>query len=263
MRFASLAEAFSCSKLPTREAFMHILGAFVRGSHKSNMQSLKQALAVEAWGAAAGAASRSSSVSSSVRVACISQSLSSTAYALPALGEAGCVTDFADWVKAGNPFRKQGRTAGSRSILDLSGNKVIAAGSAASTTDSSPPGLPAREVSKSCKLVLQWLADYAGLMLPLPSQQQLLWGGIAELFDNYLLACYVLFSGVNLQTLVWQDDCLPHRLRSALLRITTSSNCKYKAEVRPTTGVPACLVRCTVMKACLCSQNPTPMKQLC
>jgi hypothetical protein len=88
-------------------------------------------------------------------------------------------------------------------------------------------------VAKSCNLVLQWLADYAGLMLPLPTQQQLLWGGMAELFDNYLLACFVLFSGVSLQTLVWQDDCLPNRLRSALLRITTSNNCKYKAEVRP------------------------------
>jgi hypothetical protein len=77
------------------------------------------------------------------------------------------------------------------------------------------------------------MADYAGLMLPLPTQQQLLWDGIAELFDNYMLACFVLFSGVSLQKLVWQDDCLPNRLRSALLRITTSNNCKYKAEVRP------------------------------
>lgn len=79
--------------------------------------------------------------------------------------------------------------------------------------------------------VLQWMRDYAGLMVPLPSQQQQLWAGIAELFDNYLLACFVLFSGVTLQSLVWQDDCLPNRLRSALLRITTQSNCKYKAEV--------------------------------
>jgi len=79
--------------------------------------------------------------------------------------------------------------------------------------------------------VLQWMRDYAGLMVPMPSQQQQLWGGIAELFDNYLLACFVLFSGVTLQSLVWQDDCLPNRLRSALLRITTQSNCKYKAEV--------------------------------
>lgn len=93
-------------------------------------------------------------------------------------------------------------------------------------------GAPPCNAARSCLLVLQWLADYAGLMVPLPAQQQLLWGGIVELFDNYLLACFVLFSGVSLQTLVWQDDCLPHRLRSALLRITTSNSCKYKAEVR-------------------------------
>jgi hypothetical protein len=80
-------------------------------------------------------------------------------------------------------------------------------------------------------LVSQWLADYAGLMTPLPAAQQQLWGGITELFDNYLLACFILFSGVSLQTLVWQDDCLPNRLRTALLRITTSSGCKYKEEV--------------------------------
>jgi hypothetical protein len=69
--------------------------------------------------------------------------------------------------------------------------------------------------------------------VPLPAQQQQLWAGAAELLDNYLLACFVLFSDVSLQTLVWQDDCLPNRLRSALLRITTSKNCKYKAEVSP------------------------------
>lgn len=103
------------------------------------------------------------------------------------------------------------------------------------------------KAAKSCLLVLQWLADYAGLMVPLPGQQQLLWAGIAELFDNYLLACFVLFSGVSLQTLVWQDDCLPHRLRSALLRITTSSNCKYKAEVRGSSGCRSCRLVCLLV----------------
>lgn len=233
LRFASLADAFTGSQLPTREAFMHILGAFVRGSHKSNLQSLKQALAVETWGtrAAAGAAAHSWSVNSSLSVACVSQSLSSTAYAIPALGQAGFVGDFSELLKSGNPFRKQGRTAGGRSILDPSGTKVAPAAQGGTAASSSAAGPPAQEASKSCALVLQWLADYAGLMLVLPTQQQLLWGGIAELFDNYLLACFVLFSGVSLQTLVWQEDCLPHRLRSALLRITASSTCKYKAEV--------------------------------
>jgi hypothetical protein len=228
LRFASLAEAFTGGQLPTRDAFMHILGAFVRGSHKSNMQSLKQALAVETWGTTTGpgAAAHSSSASPSLSVASVSQSLGSTAYATPAFGEAGFVGDFSEWLKSGNPFRKQGRTAGSRSILDPSGTKVTP------TAQGGTAGSSAAAVSRSCTLVLQWLADYAGLMSVLPTQQQLLWGGIAELFDNYLLACFVLFSGVSLQTLVWQEDCLLHRLRTALLRITTSSSCKYKAEVR-------------------------------
>jgi len=31
-----------------------------------------------------------------------------------------------------------------------------------------------------------------------------------------------------------QDDCLPHRLRAALLRIMTSDGCKYKGAVGAT-----------------------------
>lgn len=117
LRFASLAEAFTGTHMPTREAYMHILGAFVRGSHKSNMQGLKQALAGEAWGAAAGSTARSSSSTSTPGASCVLQSLSNTMFAIPALGEAGFVSDFADWVKCGNPFRKQGRAVGGEAVL--------------------------------------------------------------------------------------------------------------------------------------------------
>jgi hypothetical protein len=117
LHFASLAEAFTSSHIPTREAYMHILAAFVRGSHKSNMQSLKQALAGETWGAAAGSTTRSSSITSTLGAACVSQSLSSTVFAIPALGDAGFVSDFADWVKSGNPFRKQARAVGGEAVL--------------------------------------------------------------------------------------------------------------------------------------------------
>lgn len=120
LRFASLAEAFTGSHIPTREAYMHILSAFVRGNHKSNMQSLKQALAGRTWGAAAGSTTRSSSISNSLGAACISQSLSSTVFAIPALGEAGFVSAFADWVKSGNPFRKHGRAVGGEAAMWLS-----------------------------------------------------------------------------------------------------------------------------------------------
>jgi hypothetical protein len=116
LRFAALAEAFAAGKLPTRDAFMHILGAFVRGSHKSNMQALKQALAAESWGAAAARAqpggTSSMDTSSGPDASCMQHSLASSAYLIPAFGADGFVGDFGDGSPPGNPFRKQGRTAG-------------------------------------------------------------------------------------------------------------------------------------------------------
>lgn len=93
----------------------------------------------------------------------------------------------------------------------------------------------------SSQQVLKWLASYAGLLRALPGRRQQLWDHTTELFDNYLLACFILFSGVGLEALVWQEDLLPHRLRSALLRITTREGCKYKPLVGGT-GVRVALV---------------------
>lgn len=90
--------------------------------------------------------------------------------------------------------------------------------------------------TKSSMLVLRRMNNLAALMPVLPASQPALWAAVSELFDNFLLACFILFSDVNLEALVWQDDLLPHRLRSALLRITTSPGCKYKAQVRASNG---------------------------
>lgn len=272
---------------------MHILGAFVKGSHKSSMQALKHALASERWGAgpsqtagSAGPSCEHSSMGSDVLR--VHHSLTNSCCKVPGLGEDGFCAGFTGWIMAGNPFRQQGRAVGGegfgrcaccnvslwgftwqldlvpllvvqhltqcantsaitltstwciaatagRSVLDSAGSKATpvppAAPSASDPNSIRTASVDLRAVSGSCYSVLQWLANYAALMTALPAQQQLLWGGMTELFDNYMLACFVLFSGVSLQTLVWHDDCLPNRLRSALLRITTSSNCKYKAEV--------------------------------
>lgn len=88
-----------------------------------------------------------------------------------------------------------------------------------------------RVATNSSVLVLRWLNSLAALMPLLPASQAALWAAVAELFDNFLLACFILFSGVSLEALVWQDDLLPLRLRSALLGITTSPGCKYKMQV--------------------------------
>lgn len=89
-------------------------------------------------------------------------------------------------------------------------------------------------------LVLQCLNSYAALLAPLPGRHSVLWAAVAELFDNFFLACFILFSGVSLEALVWQEDLLPHRLRSALLRITTSKGCKYRAQVSAALLVTEC-----------------------
>lgn len=112
LRFAALAESFAGSALPTRDALLHILGAFVRGSHKSSLQTLKQALAAETWAAAAPAAAAGGSVAAGQTCDCVQQSLSGAAYKLPSFGADGFVSDFAEVLLSGNPFRKQGRTAG-------------------------------------------------------------------------------------------------------------------------------------------------------
>jgi hypothetical protein len=95
----------------------------------------------------------------------------------------------------------------------------------------SPSAAAGRVATKSSLLVLRRMNSLAAMMPVLPASQPALWAAVAELFDNFLLACFILFSDVSLEALVWQDDLLPHRLRSALLRITTSPGCKYKAQV--------------------------------
>jgi hypothetical protein len=106
LRFAALAEAFAGGPLATRDALLHILSAFVRGSHKSNMQELKQALAVETWGEGPRGASGSADA------ACVQHSLSDAAFVTPGFGQAGFISKFEEWEAAGNPFRRLGRTAG-------------------------------------------------------------------------------------------------------------------------------------------------------
>lgn len=110
--------------------------------------------------------------------------------------------------------------------------------SQSSTTSSSSSSQPAvvtsstpRMMTISSQHVLKWIRSYAALMSPLAGHKTELWHRTCKLFDNYLLACFILFSGVDLESFVWQDDLLPHRLKSALMRIMTTDGCKYKAQV--------------------------------
>lgn len=112
-----MAEAFAGERLRTRDAFVHVLGAFVSGSHKSNLRSLKHALAVETWTAPGQPhgvlpASAAGKESAPLSVTSIHQSLSSSWLKPPAAGEEGFLNDFDEWITAGNPFRKLLRVVG-------------------------------------------------------------------------------------------------------------------------------------------------------
>jgi len=126
LRFCSVAEAFAANKLAARDALMHILGAFVKGSHKSNMQALKHCLAVETWGAGSSQGSTaegssSSTTCSDMDVTCLQQALSNNAYLVCSFGGDGFISDCAEWLESGNPFRKQCRAIGGKlaSVLHL------------------------------------------------------------------------------------------------------------------------------------------------
>lgn len=80
--------------------------------------------------------------------------------------------------------------------------------------------------------VLKWLRSYCELMGPLRSRAQSIFRALWELFDSYLLSTFIWFGGINLQRLVWDDDVLPNRLRSTLMRICSADGSKHQTEVQ-------------------------------
>ena len=54
---------------------------------------------------------------------------------------------------------------------------------------------------------------------PLPGVADSIFHAITDLFDAYLLATFLMFSGITLEQLVWKEDAITLRLRSTLLRI--------------------------------------------
>lgn len=82
----------------------------------------------------------------------------------------------------------------------------LADGSAQNTASVS-----AAVVTQSSGSVLRFLRSYVSLLAPLAPARTALWLHFTELFDSYVLAVFVLFGGVTLETLAWEEDCLPHR----------------------------------------------------
>ncbi|WIA16239.1 hypothetical protein OEZ85_012950 [Tetradesmus obliquus] len=245
LHFVSIAEAFTGCSLPLRATVLSSLAACVDSYQKANMEALRMSLALEDWqplnarssagGISNPSSSSSSSSSSSIDTNGLRQQLSNSPYLLPAQGQSGCVADFDVWMQAGNLFTAKARTraVGGRSVVQAACGQPVQPSDQASGTPSTAAG---RVATKSSLLVLRRMNNLAALMPVLPASHPALWAAVSELFDNFLLACFILFSDVNLEALVWQDDLLPHRLRSALLRITTSPGCKYKAQVRASNG---------------------------
>jgi hypothetical protein len=65
---------------------------------------------------------------------------------------------------------------------------------------------------------------------PLPGVSTSIFHGITDLFDAYLLATFLMFSGISLEQLVWKEDVITLRLRSTLLRILMADN-SYSQQV--------------------------------
>ena len=106
---------------------------------------------------------------------------------------------------------------------------------AGTTTTSGPPNSSTAFSSSNGKMVtlssgqaLKCIRAYGQLMRPLSSRSSSLFWAMCEVFDSYLLWCFILFSGVTLETLVFKDDILPTRLKNNLMRILLSPNSKYK-----------------------------------
>eukprot|EP00879_Flechtneria_rotunda_P021620 GHRR01022787.1.p1 GENE.GHRR01022787.1~~GHRR01022787.1.p1 ORF type:complete len:702 (+),score=314.72 GHRR01022787.1:254-2107(+) len=240
LQFISVGEAFAGQRLNLSEALLSVLDSKVNSYHKSNMDALKYALAMEGWqpissSAHVGNSSISVAAGAGGSTSSMKQLLTSSPYQLPTYGETGSIKEFSGWLRAGNPFtaqkqqRRQTRAVGGNTALPANTGQAVHS----QQTDQAAvsPANSSRVATKSSLLILQWLSSYAALMTPFPAKKWVLWASAADLFDNFLLACFILFSGITLETLVWQEDSLPHRLRSALLRITTTPGCKYKAQI--------------------------------
>ncbi|KAI8472247.1 MAG: hypothetical protein J3K34DRAFT_519870 [Monoraphidium minutum] len=207
---AAVAGAFVGGPSEARPALSGCYGALLEGYHRSNMESLRQLLAAEQWGALpSGGGGSGAAPGGSIEAALRAGPLAAAAAEWAGL-------DLRGWLERGSPF------SGKQPPLPA------ADGAAADAPGAATAAAAARTATGTSLRVLQWLRAYASLMAPMPALRAQAWRSAAELFDNYLLACFVLFSGVSLETLAWQDDCLPHRLRSSLLRIMTAEGCKYK-----------------------------------
>ncbi|KAF8057730.1 CPK24 [Scenedesmus sp. PABB004] len=234
LAFVAAGEAFAGGSTPLRGAVLGQLGSCVEPFARSTMDALKLSLALEDWQPLSGGGGGCAVLAAGT--ACLRQALTASPFALPARG---AHASFDEWLAAGGhltcgPGAAAGaRAPGGRAVLPAASGAPAAAGAAPADGGAPPPPAlpPPRVATKSSALVLRRMATYASLMPLLgPARWPALWGGVAELFDNLLLACFVLFGGVSLEALVWTDDALPHRLRSALLRVAAAPGCKYRAQ---------------------------------
>ena len=81
------------------------------------------------------------------------------------------------------------------------------------------------------------LIEYSVSILcrPLQSRADYIFRGLCELFDAYLLSCFLVFSTVSFEELVCNQGAVSQKLRSVLLKILTEGvGCNYKAQVKET-----------------------------
>eukprot|EP00210_Caulerpa_lentillifera_P008564 g8169.t1 len=86
-------------------------------------------------------------------------------------------------------------------------------------------------LTNSAHQILKWLRNYCSLLRPLSSKSEVIFQGMADLFDAYFLDVFLFVGGISLHQLVWEEDLITTRLQSTLLRILTGEGHKYKEEI--------------------------------
>ena len=117
----------------------------------------------------------------------------------------------------------------------VSGITISLAGARSGRSGAAGPAFTA-----SAWRMLRWACDYAQLLRPMRAQAAGVLGGVAELFDMYLVHTFHVFAGVSLADLasgnasrLGTEDAVPARLKTCVLRILSHSLSGYRAFYLP------------------------------
>ncbi|KAK9809306.1 hypothetical protein WJX73_003160 [Symbiochloris irregularis] len=258
----TVGEAFSGAESSTlRDAISRQSGRFFQAYHAANLQALHAMLEQELW----QRLPMDGTLPSLVHVlegGGSSDALATTSFHFD-------TNSFAAWVAHGNPWRKQDPSleTGQESpdpgsmqedsddeddapelygdAIDEDSQRVTTAADRTGRTSTSGRLDDGPALTLSARRLLQWVADYGGLMRAQRSRAGHVFSGMAELFELYLLHAFHTFADVPLDELaqgkhlrLGAADKIPVRLKNAILRILSRSLTKYRAYYLPAAPPP-------------------------